>query len=69
VSVVTSDPHAWLRPIYACLRADATFACLAPAHQFASLCQAAAEELPAKAALMREWNCTTQIALLNWSQM
>jgi len=63
---VSSDPHAWLRPIYARLRADSSFSLLAPAHQFEVLRQAAAEEAPSKAESMREWNTTTQFALLGW---
>jgi hypothetical protein len=63
---VTSDPNAWLYPLYARLRADAGFALLAPAHQFVALCEAATELSPSKATQMREWNSVTQTALLDW---
>jgi hypothetical protein len=61
----SSDPHAWLRPIYAELRRDPAFALLAPAHQFNTLCKAAEETSASKVALMREYNVTTQAALLD----
>lgn len=63
---LTSDPHAWLRPIFATLRADAGFALLAPSHQFAQLCHAVAKDYPAQAASMREWSPTAQGGLLKW---
>jgi hypothetical protein len=63
---ITSDPHAWLRPLYAQLRRNPAFALLSPAHQFEALAKSAAEESPSKAALMREFNVTTQKALLGW---
>jgi hypothetical protein len=55
VSFVSSDPYAWLRPLYARLRGDHTFGLLSPAHQFEALAKAIEEEFPAKAATMREW--------------
>lgn len=61
---VSVDPYAWLKPSYARLRSDPGFARLAPASQFAELCRAASEHSAPKAASMREWNATTQAALL-----
>jgi len=62
---LTSDPHAWLRPIYSRLRSDHTFPLFAPSHQFNLLREAAEEISPSKVALMREYNATTQAALLD----
>jgi hypothetical protein len=64
VTFVTSDPHAWLRPLYARLRRDPAFALLSPSHQFQILVTIVAEESPSKAELMRQFNTTTQEALL-----
>ncbi len=65
-SPLSSDPHSWLRPLFARLRSNHKFAELAPSHQFNALVVAAEEESPSKAGQLREWNSTTQIALLNW---
>jgi hypothetical protein len=48
------------------LRTNPVFAQLAPSHQFNALVAAAEKESPSKAAQLREWNSTTQIALLSW---
>jgi hypothetical protein len=61
---VTSDPHAWLRPIYARLQAHPAFRQFAPSHQFDQLVQAVKREHPSKAAQMREWSVGAQHALL-----
>lgn len=37
VSFVSSATHAWIYPIYARLRSDATFGLLSPVHQFDAL--------------------------------
>jgi hypothetical protein len=66
VTFITSDPHAWLRRLYAQLRRTPAFALLSPAHQFEALTKCAAEESPSEAALMREFNATPQKALLGW---
>lgn len=59
-----SDPHAWLRPIYARLRTHSAFDQFAPAHQFAQLCDAVSVDHPSQAAQMREWSVGAQEALL-----
>ena len=51
---ISVDPYAWLKPIYAQLRANPTFARLAPVSQFLELCRAANEYSPRKAEAMRE---------------
>ena len=61
---ISVDPYAWLKPLYAQLRANPAFARLAPASQFSELCRAASDQSPRKAEAMREWNATTQSALL-----
>jgi hypothetical protein len=43
------DPYAWLKPMYAQLRANPAFARLAPVSQFLELCRAAHEQSPRKA--------------------
>jgi hypothetical protein len=61
---INVEPYAWLRPIYAELRANSAFARLAPASQFLELCRAATEHSSAKAEVMREWNPAAQSALV-----
>ena len=61
---ISVDPYAWLKPIYAQLRATPAFARLAPASQFLELCRAATEHSPRKAEAMREWHPEAQSALL-----
>ena len=64
--LLTSDPHAWLRPYFAALAQDHTFARLAPSIQFSTLCDALAPEHPAKAAQIREWSPAAQTGTLRW---
>ena len=66
MTFVSSDPHAWIYPIYARLRADTRFGLLSPAHQFEALATAVEKESATKAASMREWNLAAQIGLLGW---
>ena len=61
---ISSDPHAWMRPIFAKLQAHPAFRHFAPAHQFEQLAQAVEQEHPAKAATMREWSPAAQNGLL-----
>jgi hypothetical protein len=63
---LTSDPHAWLRPYFAALAQDHTFALLAPSTQFSALCDAVSVEQPTKAAQMREWSPAAQEAVVRW---
>jgi hypothetical protein len=62
--VPSSDPHAWLRPIFARLQASPAFGQSARAHQFAQLCDALSAEHPSEAEEMRHWSNATQNALL-----
>ena len=66
MTLVSSDPHACLRPLYARLRSNPSFARLSSSHQFNELVKAAEGVSESKATLMREYNVTTQIALLDW---
>ena len=61
---VSVDPYAWLKPIYAQLRANPAFARLAPVSQFLELCRAATDHSPPKAEAMREWHPAAKSALL-----
>ncbi len=61
---VSSDPHAWLRPIYRQLAADRSFALISVETQFSMLVEAAAAQSEHRAALLREFNHTTRVALL-----
>jgi hypothetical protein len=63
---ISSNPHAWLRPLYARLRSDQRFGLLSPAHQFEALAKAVEEDSPAKAATMREWSPAMQVGLIGW---
>src|SRR6478752_10620108 len=63
---LTSDPHAWLRPYFAALAQDHTFALRAPSTQFSALGEAVRDDQPTKAALMREWSPPAQESALRW---
>src|SRR5438094_951708 len=63
---VSSDPHAWLRPVYARLLRQPTFAKLTPDLQFEALRRAAADQSPAAALQMRDWTQAAQRALIAW---
>jgi hypothetical protein len=60
----SSDPHAWLRPIYARLAQHPAYRLFAPSHQFEQLVAAAAADSAAKAANMRDWSPAAQHDLL-----
>ena len=62
---VSSDPYAWLKPIFLRLRAHPAFSQFAPSHQFDQLVQAVERENASEAAQMREWSVAVQHALLN----
>ena len=64
MTYISVDPYAWLKPIYAQLRANPAFSCLAPVSQFLELCRAATEQSPRKAEAMREWHPAARSALL-----
>jgi hypothetical protein len=61
----SSDPHAWLRPIYARLKEDRAFSQLSPPHQFERLRDAIAAHHPGQAAQMATWSTAAQEALLS----
>jgi len=62
---LTSDPHAWLRSIYARLQTQLGFANLAPSQQFALIIEAIIDDHPVEALQMREWSPGAQNALLH----
>jgi hypothetical protein len=64
--VISSDPHAWLRPYFHQLAGEQGFSLLAPAIQFELLVAAVTEDQPQKAAQMREWSPTAQQSILGW---
>src|SRR5687767_13988120 len=61
---VSSDPHAFLRPIYRRLAAERAFHLLAEPLQFERLIEAAAEVSERHAALMREYTPVAKAAIL-----
>src|SRR5688500_18765467 len=61
---VTSDPHAFLRPIYRQLAGDRAFHLLAEQHQFERLIDAVADVSQKHASLMRQYNAETRRAVL-----
>jgi hypothetical protein len=64
--MLSSDPHAWLYPIYARLEVDTKFGLFSPAHQFDALASSVEMESPTKGAAMREWSPDAQMAMLKW---
>ena len=64
--MLTSDPHASLRPYFAALKADPAFTKLAPALRFEALCQIVEVDHPDRARQMREWSPTAQTGTLKW---
>jgi hypothetical protein len=64
--VLSSDPHAWLRPFVAVLKADPAFTMLAPALRFEALCQVVEVDHPDRARQMREWSPAAQTGTLKW---
>jgi hypothetical protein len=62
--VVSSDPHAFLRPLYSRLAAVRDFHRLAGPLQFDRLVEAAAEVSEHHAVLMREWTTPAKAAIL-----
>ncbi len=61
---LTSDPLAWLRPIWRRLVADSRFRLRSPESQFAALFEAVRESAPHHAARMPEYSPATVQALL-----
>ena len=62
---VSSDPHAYLRPIYRQVAADRTFAMLASETQYSLLVEAVSRQSEHRAALMREYTQPARMALLS----
>jgi hypothetical protein len=62
--MLTSDPHAWLRPFFARLSTHAAFRHFSWPTQFDQLVQAVAVDHPQRAAQMREWSTTARSELL-----
>jgi hypothetical protein len=63
---LTSDPHAWLRPYLAALKADPAFTTLATALRFEALRQMVEVDHPDRARQMREWSPAAQTGTLKW---
>ena len=61
---ISSDPNAFLRPVWADLHRQTFFTNLAPELQANALANAVAEDFPNKAAEIREWNAATRRAML-----
>ena len=61
---LTSDPHAWLRPIWRRLHSDPAFARLAPESQFDALVREAREVSEKAAAQLAQCNPVTVRAML-----
>ena len=64
--LLTSDPHAWLRPYFATLKADPAFNMLAIPLRFAALRELVELEHPDRARSMREWSPEAQSSTLKW---
>jgi hypothetical protein len=64
--LLTSDPHAWLRPYVATLKSDPVFSKLAPSMRFEALCQVVEVDQPDRARQMREWSPAAQTGTLKW---
>ena len=52
--LLSSDPHAWLRPYFATLKADPAYQTLAVPLRFRALCDVVAVEHAERAAWMRQ---------------
>jgi hypothetical protein len=63
--MLTSDPHAWLRPFFARLSTHAAFRQFSWPIQFGQLVQAVAVDHPQPAAQMREWSTGGKRGLLD----
>jgi hypothetical protein len=63
---LTSDPHAWLRPYVATLKADPAFATLAMPLRFAALCDVVGVDHPDRARWMKEWSPAAPTGTLHW---
>ena len=64
--LLSSDPHAWLRPFYMTLKADPAFNTLAIPLRFMALCELVAMEQHDRAPQMRDWSPAAQVGILNW---
>jgi hypothetical protein len=64
--LLSSDPHAWLRPCFAALKADPAYHTLAMPLRFLALCDLVAVEHPERAAWMRQWSPAAQEGTLRW---
>jgi hypothetical protein len=64
--MISSDPHAWLRPLFVALKADPACKTLAVPLRFEALCELVAVEQPQRAASMREWSPDAKAGILGW---
>ena len=61
--LLSSDPHAWLRPY---LKADPAYHTLAMPLRFAALCDVVGADHPERAAWMKQWSPAAQEGTLKW---
>jgi hypothetical protein len=64
--LLSSTPHAWLRPFYVPLKADPAFHTLAIPLRFVALCELVAVEHPERANWMKQWSPAAQQGTLKW---
>jgi hypothetical protein len=64
--ILSSDPHAWLRPYVATLKEDPAYKMLAYPLRFAALCEVVEREHPERARWMRQWSTKAQEGTLKW---
>ena len=64
--ILSSDPHAWLRPFFATLKADPAYHTLAIPLRFVALCDVVGAEHEERANWMRQWSPAAQEGTLKW---
>ena len=64
--ILSSDPHAWLRPYVVTLKEDPAYKMLAYPLRFAALCEVVEREHPERARWMRQWSPKAQEGTLKW---
>jgi len=64
--ILSSDPHSWLPPYFAALKADPAFHTLAMPLRFRVLCDVIATEHPERANGMRRWSPAANEGTLKW---
>jgi hypothetical protein len=64
--LLSSDPHTWLRPYFATLKADPAYHTLATPLRFKALCESVEGDFPERANWMRQWSPAAQEGTLKW---